>query len=51
MAYRAGFATTQLWPYEEAFDGVLAMLDTLEGTVENGGPFLRAKAQTEADIM
>ncbi|MHA6690910.1 glutathione S-transferase family protein [Devosia sp. A449] len=47
--YRAGFATTQL-AYEEAFDGVFAMLDTLETRLENGGPFLLGAALTEADI-
>lgn len=47
--YRAGFATTQL-AYEEAFDGVFAMLDTLEARLKNGGPFLLGAALTEADI-
>jgi putative glutathione S-transferase len=47
--YRAGFATTQL-AYEEAFDDVFSMLDTLEERLAAGGPFLFGSVLTEADI-
>jgi glutathionyl-hydroquinone reductase len=47
--YRAGFATTQL-AYDEAFDDVFSMLDTLESRLAAGGPFLCGTALTEADI-
>jgi putative glutathione S-transferase len=47
--YRAGFATTQL-AYEEAFDDVFSMLDSLEARLQTGGPFLFGEALTEADI-
>lgn len=47
--YRAGFATTQ-GAYEEAYQGVFAMLDELESRLAGGGPFLTGKTLTEADI-
>ena len=47
--YRAGFAVTQL-AYEEAFDDVFHMLDSLEARLAAGGPFLFGNALTEADI-
>ncbi|MGJ7040383.1 putative glutathione S-transferase [Shinella sp. BE166] len=47
--YRAGFATTQV-AYEEAFQGVFAMLDELEARLSAGGPFLAGATFTEADI-
>ncbi|BCH07503.1 glutathione-dependent reductase [Mesorhizobium sp. 131-3-5] len=47
--YRAGFATTQI-AYEEAFDDVFSMLDTLEVRLGKHGPFLLGDALTEADI-
>ena len=47
--YRAGFAVTQL-AYEEAFDDVFNMLDSLEARLAAGGPFLFGNALTEADI-
>jgi putative glutathione S-transferase len=47
--YRAGFAVTQL-AYEEAFDDVFSMLDSLEARLETGGPYLFGDALTEADI-
>ena len=47
--YRAGFATTQL-AYEEAYQGVFAMLDELEARLADGRPFLTGKTFTEADI-
>ncbi|HUH76703.1 MAG TPA: glutathione S-transferase family protein [Devosia sp.] len=47
--YRAGFAVTQL-AYEEAFDDVFTMLDSLETRLAAGGPFLFGNALTEADI-
>ncbi|MCW2315490.1 putative glutathione S-transferase [Rhodoblastus acidophilus] len=45
--YRAGFATTQA-AYEEAFDEVFAMLDTLEARLKTR-KFLLGDAPTEAD--
>ncbi len=47
--YRAGFATTQL-AYEEAFDDVFGMLDSLEARLATGGPYLLGDVLTEADI-
>ena len=47
--YRAGFATTQI-AYEEAYQGVFAMLDELEARLADGRPFLTGKTFTEADI-
>ena len=47
--YRAGFAITQI-AYEEAFDDVFSMLDSLEARLDKGGPFLLGDALTEADI-
>lgn len=47
--YRAGFAITQI-AYEEAFDDVFSMLDSLEARLDKGGPFLLGDAVTEADI-
>ena len=47
--YRAGFAVTQL-AYEEAFDDVFSMLDSLEARLETGGAYLFGNALTEADI-
>ncbi|UJW84991.1 glutathione S-transferase family protein [Devosia sp. SL43] len=47
--YRAGFAVTQL-AYEEAFDDVFSMLDSLEKRLQAGEPFLFGNAVTEADI-
>ena len=47
--YRAGFATTQV-AYEEAYQGVFAMLDELEARLADGRPFLTGKTFTEADI-
>lgn len=47
--YRAGFATTQQ-AYEEAFEGVFAMLDALETRMSDGRTFLLGERLTEADI-
>ncbi len=47
--YRAGFASTQE-AYEEAFEGVFAMLDTLEARLSDGRDFLLDERMTEADI-
>lgn len=47
--YRAGFAITQI-AYEEAFDDVFSMLESLEARLDKGGPFLLGDALTEADI-
>lgn len=47
--YRAGFAITQV-AYEEAFDDVFSMLESLEARLVKGGPFLLGDALTEADI-
>ena len=47
--YRAGFATTQV-AYEEAYQGVFAMLDELEARLSDGRPFLTGATFTEADI-
>jgi len=47
--YRAGFATTQE-AYEEAFHGVFAMLDDLEGRLGDGRDYLMGKQFTEADV-
>ena len=47
--YRAGFAVTQI-AYEEAFDDVFSMLDSLEKRLQAGGPYLFGDALTEADI-
>lgn len=47
--YRAGFAVTQI-AYEEAFDDVFSMLDSLEARLEMGGPYLFGNVLTEADI-
>ena len=47
--YRAGFAITQI-AYEEAFDDVFSMLDSLEARLDKSGPFLLGDALTEADI-
>ncbi len=47
--YRAGFATTQV-AYEEAFNGVFAMLDELEDRLGDGRGFLSGERFTEADI-
>ncbi|WP_312795237.1 glutathione S-transferase family protein [Tianweitania sp.] len=47
--YRAGFATTQL-AYEEAFNDVFAMLETLESRLSDGRRFLVGETLTEADI-
>ena len=47
--YRCGFASSQA-AYEEAFHGVFAMLDELEGRLAAEGPFLCGDALTEADI-
>ena len=47
--YRAGFAVTQL-AYEEAFDDLFSMLDSLEARLKTGGPYLFGDALTEADI-
>ncbi len=47
--YRAGFATTQV-AYEEAYQGVFAMLDELEARLGDGRAFLTGKTLTEADI-
>jgi putative glutathione S-transferase len=46
--YRAGFATTQV-AYEEAFEAVFAMLDTLERRLGDG-PCLFGERLTEADV-
>jgi putative glutathione S-transferase len=46
--YRAGFATTQI-AYDEAYDGVFAMLDELETRLADR-PFLLGTPFTEADI-
>ncbi len=46
--YRAGFATTQE-AYEEAFGGVFAMLDELDGRLDVG-PYLFGERFTETDI-
>ena len=47
--YRAGFATTQI-AYEEAFDEVFAMLDSLEARLGDGRRFLLGARLTEADL-
>ena len=47
--YRAGFATTQ-GAYEEAFDGVFAMLDELEERLSDGRAYLAGDRFTEADV-
>lgn len=47
--YRAGFATTQA-AYEEAANGVFAMLDELEARLAQAGPWLLRTQFTEADI-
>ncbi|WP_421578550.1 glutathione S-transferase family protein [Shinella sp. M31] len=47
--YRAGFATTQV-AYEEAYQGVFAMLDELETRLSDGRAFLTGESFTEADI-
>jgi glutathionyl-hydroquinone reductase len=47
--YRAGFATTQA-AYDEAFAGVFAALDALEGRLAAGGPFLFGERLVETDI-
>ncbi|MCR6498997.1 glutathione S-transferase family protein [Shinella sp. CPCC 101442] len=47
--YRAGFATTQA-AYEEAYQGVFAMLDELENRLADGRAFLTGSTFTEADI-
>ena len=47
--YRTGFATTQV-AYEEAYQGVFAMLDELETRLSDGRPFLTGNSFTEADI-
>jgi putative glutathione S-transferase len=47
--YRAGFATTQV-AYEEAYQGVFAMLDELEARLGDGRAFLTGKTFTEVDI-
>ena len=47
--YRAGFATTQV-AYEEAYQGVFAMLDELETRLADSRPFLTGTTFTEADI-
>ena len=47
--YRTGFATTQV-AYEEAYQGVFAMLDELESRLSDGRPFLTGNSFTEADI-
>lgn len=47
--YRSGFATTQV-AYEEAFNDVFAMLETLEARLSDGRTFLVGDSLTEADI-
>lgn len=47
--YRAGFATTQI-SYQEAFDDVFSMLDSLEQRLTGQRPFLVGHQLTEADI-
>lgn len=47
--YRTGFATTQV-AYEEAYQGVFAMLGELETRLADGRPFLTGATFTEADI-
>lgn len=47
--YRAGFSTTQE-SYQEACEGVFAMLDSLETRLADGRPFLTGNEFTEADI-
>lgn len=47
--YRTGFATTQI-AYEEAFQGVFAMLDEIETRLAKHGPFMFGKQLTESDI-
>lgn len=47
--YRTGFATTQI-AYEEAFQGVFAMLDEIETRLAKHGPFLFGNQLTESDI-
>lgn len=47
--YRAGFATTQV-AYEEAYEGIFAMLDKLEARLEGQGPFLFGDRLSETDI-
>ena len=47
--YRTGFATTQV-AYEEAYHGVFAMLDELEGRLAGGHTFLFGDRLVETDI-
>lgn len=47
--YKAGFAQTQE-AYEEAVEGVFAMLDDLEAQLSDGRPFLFGAQLTETDV-
>ena len=47
--YKAGFATSQ-FAYDEANDGIFAMLSTLEEQLSDGRPFLLGDSITEADL-
>ena len=47
--YRAGFASSQE-AYEEAVDGVFAMLDRMESRLADGRPFLFGEQLTESDV-
>lgn len=47
--YKAGFATSQ-FAYEEANDGIFAMLERLESQLSDGRRFLLGQEITEADI-
>lgn len=47
--YKCGFASTQA-AYEEAFEGVFAMLDEVESRLDGGGPYLFGERLTETDI-
>ena len=47
--YKAGFATSQ-FAYDEANDGIFAMLSTLEEQLSDGRPFLLGDTITEADL-
>lgn len=47
--YKAGFATTQ-FAYEEAVDGIFAMLQDLEERLSDGRKFLLGSVITETDL-
>ena len=47
--YKAGFASSQ-FAYEEAMDGIFAMLDALEDRLSDGRKFLFGDGITESDL-